>query len=283
MAFIKNEAILGFPFELLDIGGNPITSGTVAGYYLLDGGAQTSLTGTATHEGNGQWSWDTIPAAATNGDLLGLLFVHANGRASFTLQLATSPDTSLTVGTPGEVEICNLALVEGLGDQPIVSLEDDSNRARSCKRLYPICRDELIVDLAPGFAVKRVQLAQLATGPVSEFTYRYQLPTDCLQSLETEEGYPWRREANTVVTDASTTYLKYLARVTDTSLFSPPFTRALTAYLQARLAFAITKSASMAEQSWKLFEMEKENASAIEGQEGTAKTLAPTTLTDVRR
>lgn len=284
MAFIKAEAISGFPFELVNsVTGAAITTGTVTGYYLLDGGAQQTLTGSATHEGNGQWSWSTIPATATDGQILGLLFLHAEGRASFTIQLAESPETSLTVGTPGEVEICNLALVEGLGDQPITSLDDDSNRARSCKRLYPRCRDELLVDLVPGFAVKRVQLAQLASSPTYDYSYAFQLPTDCLHVLENDdETIPWRRESDTLVTNQTPCYIKYVARVTDTSLFSPPFVEALTAYLQARLAFPITKSASMAEQSWKLFEWQRDAATAAENQEGTGKILRPTTLTDVR-
>ncbi len=88
--FVKNQAITGFPFELLDNVGDPITTGTVTGYYTLDGGVQTALTGTATHEGNGQWTWGTIPAAATNGDLLGLLFLHDDGRASFPCDIADS-------------------------------------------------------------------------------------------------------------------------------------------------------------------------------------------------
>jgi hypothetical protein len=173
--------------------------------------------------------------------------------------------------------------VEGLGDQAITSLDDDSNRARSCKRLFPVCRDEMLVDLVPGFAVKRVALALLATAPVFDFTYRFQLPTDCLEVLETNEPCEmWRREASTIVSYNSTCSIKYVARITDTSMFSPSFTRVLAAYLQARLAFPITKSASMTEQSWKLFEREKENASAIEGQEGAQVSMAPTTLTDVR-
>ena len=65
----------------------------------MDGGAQTAMSGAATHEGNGQWSWSVIPAAAMNGDMIGLLFVHADGRASFTIKTATTPYGALIAGT----------------------------------------------------------------------------------------------------------------------------------------------------------------------------------------
>src|SRR5574342_462736 len=143
MPYIQNEAITGFPFELRDPGGNAITSGTVTGYYLVDGGAQTALTGSATHEGNGQWSWSTIPAAAMNGDLIGLLFVHASGRASFTIRTTTAPYGELIAGTPSEVELCNLALLD-LGADVIESLTEDSDNARLCRHVYPDARDELL-------------------------------------------------------------------------------------------------------------------------------------------
>jgi len=136
-SFVRGEAVTGFPFTLRHSQtGAAITSGTVTGYVTLDGGTQTALAGTPVHEGLGQWSID-LAATETDGDLLGLLFVHADGFASFTVETSSSPETSLTVGSPGEVEICNLALVEGLGAQPITSLDDDSNAAKSCKRLYP--------------------------------------------------------------------------------------------------------------------------------------------------
>jgi hypothetical protein len=282
--FIKGEAVTGFPFRLVNkYTGDPITTGTVMGYVLIDGGTQTALTGTAVSEGNGQWSIN-LTATEMDGDLIGLLFTHADSSGvQYTIQTTEGPGTSLVVGTPGEAEICNLALVEGLGDQPITSLDDDSNRERSCKRAYPVCRDELLVDLTPGFAIKRVALALLATAPTFDFTYRFQLPTDCLQVLETDDPTEtWRREGATVVSYNNTCSIKYVARITDTSTFSPPFTRALVAYLQARLAYPITKSSAVAEQSWKLYEMEKDNASAIEGQEGARRSIAPTTLTDVR-
>ena len=72
--FKKNTAVTGFAFTLVNkADGSPITSGTVTGYYLLDGGTQGTIAGTPVHEGNGQWSVN-LTAGEMNGDVVGLLF-----------------------------------------------------------------------------------------------------------------------------------------------------------------------------------------------------------------
>jgi hypothetical protein len=73
---IKNQAVNGFTFLLLDkTKGEPITTGTPAGYVTIDDGDQTALAGEITHKGNGQWAID-LTAGETNGDVIGLLFTH---------------------------------------------------------------------------------------------------------------------------------------------------------------------------------------------------------------
>lgn len=77
MDFEKGEAVEGFPFEMIDKSGDPITTGTVNGFIIKDGGTQESLSMVPEHEGNGQWSIN-ISAAEMNADIIGLLFTHAN-------------------------------------------------------------------------------------------------------------------------------------------------------------------------------------------------------------
>lgn len=78
MAFKKNAAVTGFPFLMVSsVDGSAITAGVVTGYYKLPGVAQGAIAGVPVHEGNGQWTVDLL-AAEMNGDLVGLLFTHAN-------------------------------------------------------------------------------------------------------------------------------------------------------------------------------------------------------------
>ncbi len=82
--FANNEprrgvAVTGFPFLMLDRATSaPITSGTVNGYRLIDGGTQTALTNSCVHEGNGQWSVN-LTAAEMDGRVIGFLFTHSSG------------------------------------------------------------------------------------------------------------------------------------------------------------------------------------------------------------
>lgn len=88
--FKKNTAVTGFPFGLVSAtDGSAITTGTVTAYYTLDGGSQGTVTASPVHEGNGQWSVD-LTAGEMNGDVVGLLFVHASAiNASFTIRTDT--------------------------------------------------------------------------------------------------------------------------------------------------------------------------------------------------
>ena len=98
--FKKNTAVTGFCFALVSkTDGSPITSGTVTGYYLLDGGTQGTIAGAFTHKGNGQWSVNLL-AAEMNGDVVGLLFSHASAiPVHFTIRTTTkliSEDVAIT-------------------------------------------------------------------------------------------------------------------------------------------------------------------------------------------
>lgn len=114
--FKKNTAITGFPFALVSAtDGSAITSGTVTGYYLLDGGTQGTVTGTPVHEGNGQWSVDLL-AAELNGDIVGLTFTHSSAiPASFTIKTDTKIVSELNDISSAEVNSqCDTAIADSL-------------------------------------------------------------------------------------------------------------------------------------------------------------------------
>ena len=115
--FKKNTAVTGFAFALVSAtDGSAITSGTVTGYYTLDGGTQGTIAGTAVHEGNGQWSINLL-AAEMNGDIVGLLFTHASAvNAHFTIKTDTKlvselqDLTAAQVNTEADTAISDAAL-----------------------------------------------------------------------------------------------------------------------------------------------------------------------------
>lgn len=105
MSFVKNQAVTGFTFSLVNkTDGSAVTTGTTTGYYTLDGGTQTAIAGTPVHEGNGQWSVNLL-AAEMNGDIVGLLFVNTSAFPEqftiSTLTLAEAASASIAASVTG--------------------------------------------------------------------------------------------------------------------------------------------------------------------------------------
>lgn len=107
MDFEKGKAVEGFPFEMINKSGDPITTGTVTGYITKDGGTQERISMVPVHEGNGQWSVN-LSAAEMNADIIGLLFTHGGGNyvpQHFTIktivQLSTDSNTYVPATSVG--------------------------------------------------------------------------------------------------------------------------------------------------------------------------------------
>lgn len=185
-----------------------------------------------------------------------------------------------------DVEICSAALTL-LGDEPITALSDDTARARLAARHYPEVRDEILAAHPWNCALRRASLAQLAAAPAWGYAYAYQLPTDpyCLRVLETEDDEvkePWTIEGRTLLTDAGSVNLRYIARVEDVTDWPPLLASAVVYALAAKLAYPVTGKASLADAMLKRAELELRRAKAMDGQEGSPRTYRSTALTEVR-
>ena len=174
------------------------------------------------------------------------------------------------------VDICNLALGH-LGDVANVSSispPDGSAQAAHCARFYPIARDTLLEQHPWNFAMRRSALAAVS-GTIPEWDYVYAAPADLLtvvavQGDENEDDYSTRyAPADNVITaptiaagqyvprrytieldangsrvirtDQESAQIRYVAKVTDTTKFSPTFIMALSWHLAGMLAGPIIK------------------------------------------
>lgn len=79
-----------------------------------------------------------------------------------------------------KVDICNLALIEAKYDETIESFDEHSVAGERCKRLYDVCRKELLCSYPWSFASKRVKSPRVAED-VDGFRYAYSYPEDCLR------------------------------------------------------------------------------------------------------
>jgi len=189
-----------------------------------------------------------------------------------------------------EVSICSNALRK-LGDDPITSLAEDTERARLCNALYEPTRDAVLRLHPWNFAITRATLTQLSTTPAYGFSYQYSLPTDpyCLRVLEMEyQDYIFKvenlaTEGRILLTDESTAKILYVAKITDTNQFDSLFVDTLTAKLATDLAYPITNSVKLQEQMYKIYDLKISEARSVDGQEGFIDDLVSDTFTDFRK
>ena len=167
-----------------------------------------------------------------------------------------------------EVSICSNAL-RRLGDSPITSLSDDTERARLCNALYEPARDSLLRSHAFNFSITRASLAKSATTPAFEFANQF---------IENLAG-----EGRVLLTDEGTANILYIAKITDTTLFDAIFVDTLTAKLSAELAYPVTNSVSLQTQMEKIYKLKLTEARSIDSTEGFIDDIISDTFTDFRK
>jgi hypothetical protein len=204
----------------------------------------------------------------------------------------------MTATVTSEVQLCNMSLTR-LGHPTITSLDQDTKGAALCKLHYPILRDAVLRAHPWNFAIKRAELASLASpGIAFEYTAKFALPDDCLKILRTSEdadgmpagvvygypglvgggaGYSYRVEGKYILTNGTTCKIEYVARITDVAQFDALFVDALSARLTAEIAMAMTDNAKMSEYAMQSYEAKIREARQIDAQEGTPRDIVDAT------
>lgn len=152
------------------------------------------------------------------------------------------------------VKLCNFALDE-IGAGAIESLTEASEEARKCNLHYEQALKAALRSHAWQFATKDATLAELEDDTPLEYNYTYALPTDFLRALHLvntsdvkDHDTPFRIASNTLETDESPCYLRYVAVVSDPNEFDELFVEAFTYHLAARLARTLTQDRQMSQE-----------------------------------
>lgn len=152
-------------------------------------------------------------------------------------------------------EIANLALSKlGPGGGYLTDLDTDATvAAEALRRVYVGIRDEVLESGSWDFATKRASIAVDVTAPTWGYAYRYALPSDFLRlrailGFAVLAGAAYTIEDGYILTDIETPLkIRYIARVTVTTKFSPTFVAALAARLADEVCETITKSTARRE------------------------------------
>lgn len=202
-----------------------------------------------------------------------------------------------------KVAICNLAL-GWLGENPITAITDPSRAAQLCNTNFDLLRDAVLEEGEWGFALKQAgPLAPVSPGPTFGPGSLFNLPEDCLRVLRCLDSsdvgsissvftdgmsaFPasrlqWRREGRAVRAEVTAIYVEYIAKITDTELFSPGFTQAMAARLAAELSMPITNSATMFQTMWKLYSGKLRDGLNLDNMQGRQQPIRSDQLTRVR-
>lgn len=163
-----------------------------------------------------------------------------------------------------EVAICNRAL-QKVGEPQITSLDDPTNGARECKRLYTFARDMLQRGYVFNFTITRVLLPEVGGYQGREFGNAYNLPSDYMRLVKVETQREYRVEGNRIlINQAGPLELVYCRKIEDTTKFDPLYTESLSAYMASELAEVILQSNSKKQQLYDLFLVTLQRAVAVD-------------------
>lgn len=158
-----------------------------------------------------------------------------------------------------KLDICNSALSK-LGVEAIASFAESSKASKLCNLQYDKVRKKLLRAHLWNFAIRRSTLAKLATAPLFGYGAAFQLPTDCIMPLSTNQEIDFEEEGKTLLMDASTCILQYIADITDVSFFDVAFEEALAFLLAAEFAYPMKQSNKLRESMTASANFEIQNA-----------------------
>jgi len=180
------------------------------------------------------------------------------------------------------ITICSNALLK-LGARPISSFDEATDAARLCSNLWPQVRDAVLRAHPWNCAIKRTNLAPKADPPAFGFSFAFTLPADCLRLLEADTAFDYVVEGREILGDENPLYIRYIYRNEDPNSYDTLLVDALSAVMQAELAYPITKSTSQQDAAWALYTGKLKLARAVDGQEGSPETFGDFPLISIRR
>lgn len=175
------------------------------------------------------------------------------------------------------VQIYNMGLAHLGQTKRIASFDEQSEEARLGSLVYETCRDTVLEAFNWPFATKLAALALVAEDPNDEWAFSYRYPSDCLKFRKILSGVrndsrdtriPFRiskdNAGKLIFVDKEDAQGEWTVKVTDTQLFSPSYTLALSYYIAHIIAPAMTAGDpfKLGERARQLYEIEIQRAAA---------------------
>lgn len=172
-----------------------------------------------------------------------------------------------------------------LGDKPIASFDEATDRARVCANLWPSVRDSVLRSHPWNCAIKRARLLPDATSPAFDWDYQFTVPGDFLRVLSVGELYSedeWRVEGQMILANWSPLLLRYVYRNENPATYDGMLVDVMTAQMAARMAYPLTQSAALAQEMGNRAAALERRARAVDGQDDSTDMLGDNPLRDAR-
>ena len=198
------------------------------------------------------------------------------------------------------IDAVNYAL-QFLGEQPITSLDDDSDRALTMKTFYYIAKDAVLEDANWSFAIKRFQPVRNAVDPAWGWNASYTIPADVVRVVRVLRSwgqgnfipYAWYDfpeetqsahviEGNEILTNDDPIYCLGVRKMDDEGGFSPLFLEAFAAKLAYLAALPITASMQKMQAAFALYTTTIKTAKTRDGQQNTTRRMRNRVLQQAR-
>lgn len=186
----------------------------------------------------------------------------------------------MAIETQSKIGIISKALIL-CGEKPLQSLSDDRYGATVGSNLFELLYENEVQTHPWRFATKKAALSRLLVAPLNQWTYAYQLPSDCLVPSYVYPAVPYEIYGDRIYTDATAVELDYRFKPEATSM--PAYFALLLVYALARdMAKPITES-DLAKKTWEAAYTRQRNAAMYADAQGRPNTqIQNSPFTDVR-
>lgn len=131
-----------------------------------------------------------------------------------------------------------------LGSSPISDLEENTTQAMIFSNLFDDVVNDLLRVYPWSFALKRVRLSPLTSGPAFGFKYEFNVPSDLIRLMAVYPKIPFKLESNKILADINSISVLYVFKNENIDAWSPDFIMAVKYQLASQAAYPITKSDS---------------------------------------
>jgi len=181
-----------------------------------------------------------------------------------------------------EVSICNMALLR-LGQSRISSLTQSGLEAELSNVYYGATLEELLTDYEWPFAIERRSLAASSSTNLTDFYYKYAIPSQCLRILTFLDGDDfsevtdeWFIEGAFVYSNRGPGYIKYISNITNPALFTQPFVEALALRIAIKMCIKMTQDQSLMNMLYQEYAVAMQSAMGLSGANSHAEPAATT-------